>query len=357
MIGGSELAKRRFDAFIEEAAGRLAADEPRMYKDFTGLHERAAQLLLELETENNFGIVKEILPFVPGGKEEEVTGVSGDDLVSMLNVIEGLEKIVSDTQKEEEGSVLNLIPGCIVITNYGNESLIEAIGGQKIKAGKTKITIEKALDLAKNAEQAEERESARKGWGGVWLEDEEQDRQTWEAISKEDRIRLSGIRRILSVVGLDPDSITKGKLGVKKYVYKDIKTGEDLSLEEGDRFVEFKARGNEEGVAITEKGRRIEVKRHEEIQGVLPDLPPEWPSDMLQERSLRDLLIDITKRRAAELADAYLTIEQRRGRLYWGSKGFIVENMGFGSRHHRALIDVLRGDEEFSKKWLRRVEE
>ena len=333
-------------SFAEKAAGLIGVSLPHKPSGFVALHERATQLLLEVETERTFGIVKEE---GPSEKAEETTGVTNKDLADMLVMMDKLDEVATGGETTGENSVLSLIPDDIVITGEGNKLLIKAIG-EEIQAGKEKIPLKKALELAKKEEQARHRKK------GEW--ENEPEKQKWESISLEDRSRISGIRRILSVAGLDPDSIAEGKLGAKEYVYKDVKTGQEVRLDEGDRIVRYEPKAKEgtpisdKATVITAKGERIDIKLVEEIKPVISDLG----KDYHQEISLRQLLTDITRKRQGELANAYLTILQQRGqRIGWNevgeNRGMVIEGMGFGSKQYDVLMRALRIS-GYEKKWL-----
>jgi len=391
--------QEKFSNFLEKAVGPVGKRREEEYTDFVGLHNKAIALLIIREEEKTFGI------------DSESDGVTENDLKEMLNVIIELEKVV---KAEDQGAILKLVPEGLKITNKGNEVLIMAIGGEEIESGKKKIPLKEALQIAKKFQDAQDRVEI--DAEEEWLKKDEEDKETWRSISEKDREKLVQLRRLLSVVGLDPDSIATGKLGAKEFYYKDKETGKELKLKRGDRvvkiepkktieliepktgkpiklergdsaleeyegeqkkdlpkgnYVVFERSGREivalvveqpltgEATFITKKGRKLEVEREERIKSVLPEME----KGEFQERSLRDLLIEITNRRAAELADAYLTtlqeftLQKRKGSRGPGwsedeaARGIVIGEWDSGSEKREAIIMALKGNEDLNKKW------
>jgi len=340
------------------AVKNIFLGKPIVEQAFTSLHSRATDLLLSAQDRSNYG--------------ETDRDMISLELVEIKSVIDGFDKIVSGAEKRDPDNPLTLIPDDIVITQKGNKTFIEAIGGEKIVMGDNKtIPLKKAMELAKKAEQAEAR--VEDGEEPQWLEGEAKDKQIWESISLKDKGTLRGVRRIISVVGLDPDSIATGVLGKKEYIYIDPNTGKEWQPEKGDRLTDVKhkplknklvilptgeefvpkpgdsppqlykgkvpddwgepakefkffvtqsggkqviftktAEMNDRVVLTTAKGQRVEAKVQEMVKPVLP----EDASLGTRRISLKDLLIKLTGERMGLLADAYMTeINRREGWL------------------------------------------
>src|SRR3989344_6910566 len=379
---------------LEKMVGKFGLS--RKPKSFVELHERATELLLRAEERSLFG--------------DDSPKETNKDLADMLVVMERLDQVATGGETADEVSVLSLIPDDIVITEKGSQVLVEAIGGKKINAEEApgkKLPIEEALQLAKKVEQAEHPVVERKGGTGL----SDKDKKIWESISREDRTKLRGRRRIIGVVGLDPDSIAKGVLGRKEYIYVDAQTGTEIKLGPDDRLAKLEPRygelklreagsGNEfvpkkndpkpkplkgnipeewgegakhldyfettsggkrvifsmfrpiteEVTLISVKGKKVEAKRKEVIKSVLS----EGAGLGSREIGLRQLLINISRDRAGSLADAYLTTLQRRG-LRIGFKeiedqrGIIIEGLGFGNDRYEALMRALETTGRYEK--------
>lgn len=375
-----ESARKGLGDFVEKAAGRVGINIVRQPTGFLEVHEKTTELLLQAEQDKTFGI------------DEENLGLDNKDLEMMIGLIQKLEKLASDGEGADSESMLSLIPEEALIRKGQDNYIVEMLG-QKIKAGKDKeIDLKEVFRLAKEADQSHYHLKK-----GEWSNPK--DKEKWGLIGEEDRQRIAGMRKVLAVVGLDPDSLVDGKLGVTRFKYVDKKTDEELSFSGDKKVVRFKPvtektlinpRTGEkfipkksdiltgeykgelekdwpsgryvvvksgdreitlrieeqmvanEAVAITANGERISAKIQEETESIFP----KTEADEFQEISLRQLLINITRKRQGELADAYLTVLINRGRRIGfqedgAARGIVVEGVSPGGPRYETLMTAL----------------
>jgi len=385
-----ESARAGLAKFVEKAAGRIGINLPHQPIGFIEVHEKTTELLLQAEQDKVFGI------------DAENSGLDNKDLEMMIGLIQKLEQLASEGEGAASESTLSLIPEEAVI-NRGkdNQYLVEMLG-EKIKvSGKEKeIDLKEALRLAKEENQLHYTKD--KKWR------DPKDKEKWESMSVEDRQRIAGMRKVLGAVGLNPDSIADGNLGVTRFKYVDKKTGQEIGTEDGVRVARFEPllvnglvdpdtgqifelritdkRGPEysgqlkegwpegkyitvvregkriilrtapvpaknEAIAITSQGKKIEVVIKEENESIFS----KTEGDEFQEISLRQLLINITRKKQGELADAYLTALVNKGRRIGfeelgGARQIVVESLSAGAPRYETLMTALhRGG--FYDKW------
>lgn len=374
-----ESARQGLADFVERAAGKIGVNIARQPTGFIEVHEKATELLLAAEQDRVFGI------------DNENSGLDNKDLEMMINLIQKLDKLSSEGEGADSGSVLGLIPEEAVVRKGDDGNyLVEMLGG-KIQSGKKEIDLKEAFRLANEEEQS--RHSHNNKWR------EEKDKEKRESINLEDWQRIVGMRRVLAVVGLDAESLANGKLGITKFKYVDKKSGKELGeggkekvvrfepateqvlidpktgkniiLKQSDkligeyqktlpkdwpegRYITVERDGREmilrvekqmvpnEAIAITSDGKKIEAKIVKETESIFP----KTEGDELQEISLRQLLINITRKKQGELADAYLTALVNRGRRIgfeeggYG-RGIAIEGVSPGGGRHEALMTAL----------------
>jgi hypothetical protein len=376
-----ESTRARINKFVEKAAGVIGINLPHQPTGFIEVHEKTTELLLQAEQDRVFGI------------DAENSGLDNKDLEMMIGLIQKLEQLASEGEGATNESILGLIPEEAVIRKgRDNNYIVEMLGVKINTTGKEKeIDLKEAFRLAKEEYQSHYTED--KKWRNP------KDKEKWESMSPEDRQRIAGMRKVLGAVGFNPDSIADGNLGVTRFKYVDKKTGREIGTEDGARVARFEpllvnglvnpdtgqtfelkdtdkkgprytgklkdkwpqgnyvtvVRNNQtiilrieavpaknEAVAITAQGKKIEVAIKEEIESIFP----KTDGEEFQEISLRQLLINITRKKQGELADAYLTALIKQGRKIGfqedgAARGIVVEGVSPGGPRYETLMTAL----------------